>query len=150
MDNLFVKALLNGDNKPPEGYILFDSTDHVRFQNGIDVSGHNLGCNRRLSIEKNISGAEGYTVTLFNLDGNHPVWQNNIQMAPKQMKIVSVNNCIVEMRGYGHDKNALNLGAPLSVASFGNYGVALMIKNGVIICAQLNMFDKDVSIVYLQ
>lgn len=150
MDKLFIQALLDGNNNPPEGNIIFDSTDHVRFQNGIDVSGHNLGCNRRLSIEKNISGAEGYTVTLFNLDGNHPVWQNNIQMAPKQMKIVNVNNCIVEMRGYGYDEKALKLGAPSAVASFANYGVALMIKNGVIIRAQLNMFDRDVNIVYLQ
>jgi hypothetical protein len=30
----------------------------------------------------------GVSVTMYNLDGNHPVWQNNVQMAPKQMKVM--------------------------------------------------------------
>jgi hypothetical protein len=63
----FLKALLSGSNNPPIGSVTFDSSDHVRFQNGRDVSGHNYGCNRRLVIEKNIQGGEGYTVTMYNL-----------------------------------------------------------------------------------
>lgn len=54
MDNKFIFYLLKGDNNPPQGAVVFDSSDHVRFQNGNDVSGHNYGCNRRLVIEKNI------------------------------------------------------------------------------------------------
>ena len=40
--------------------------------------------------QKNIQGEEGYTVTMYNLDGVHPLWKNNVQMAPKRMKIVNV------------------------------------------------------------
>lgn len=150
MSNSFVRYLLEGNNYPSNGQVVFDSSDHIRFQNGQNVSGHNYGCNRRLVIEKNIQGDEGYTVTMYNLDGIHPLWQNNVQMAPKQMKIVNVNNNIVELRGYGYDENALAIGAPLQVASFENYGVILMIEKDVIVRAQLNMFDRNICIVYLK
>ena len=136
----FIKYLLEGNNQPSDGQVVFDSSDHVRFQNGQNVSGHNYGCNRRLVIEKNIQGGKGYTISMYNMDGMHPLWQNNIQMAPKRMKIV----------GYGYDENALALGAPLETSSFENYGVVLMIEDGKIVRAQLNMFDRNVSIVYLQ
>lgn len=145
-----MKFLLEGNNYPSSGQIVFDSSDHIRFQNGQSVSGHNFGCNRRLVIEKNIHGDKGYTVTLYNLDGIHPLWQNNVQMAPKQMKIVNVDGNIVELRGYGYDENALVLGAPLQDASFENYGIVIMIEDTTIVRAQLNMYDRNISIVYLK
>jgi hypothetical protein len=148
--NTIIQSLLDENNYPVNGSVNFDSSDHVRFQNGHDVSGHNYGCNRRFVIEKNIQGDEGYTVTMYNLDGNHPLWQNNIQMAPKRMKVVNVEDNIVELRGYGYDENALSMGAPLQAASFENYGVMLMIDSGEIIRVQLNMFDRNISIVYLR
>ena len=146
----FIKYLLEGNNQPSDGQVVFDSSDHIRFQNGNNVTGHNYGCNRRFVIERNIQGHEGYTVTLYNLDGVHPLWQNNIQMAPKRMKIMNVNANIVELRGYGYDENALAMGAPLEIASFENYGVMLLVEDGEIVRAQLNMFDRNVSIVYLK
>ena len=146
----FLSSIIKGDNNPPCGKIVFDSSDHVRFQNGRDVSGHNYNCHRRITIEKNIEGAEGYTVTMYNMDGMHPLWQNNVQMAPKRRKIVNVDRNIVELRGYGYDENALAMGAPLEAASFENYGIAIMIENDAIVRAQLNMYDRNVSIVYLK
>ena len=146
----FLSSIIKGDNNPPNGKIVFDSSDHVRFQNGQDVSGHNYNCHRRITIEKNIEGAEGYTVTMYNMDGMHPLWQNNVQMAPKRMRIVNVDRNIVELRGYGYDENALAMGAPLEAASFENYGIAIMIENDAIVRAQLNMYDRNVSIVYLK
>ena len=146
----FIQYLITGNNNPSIGSVSFDSSDHIRFQNGKDVSGHNFGCNRRFVIEKNIGGGEGYTVTLYNLDGLHPLWKDNIQMAPKRMRIVSSNENIVELRGYGYDENALALGAPLEDASFASYGVALLIEDGAIKRLQLNMYDRDISIVYMK
>ena len=60
MSNSFVRYLLEGNNYPSNGQVVFDSSDHIRFQNGQDISGHNYGCNRRLVIKKNIQGEEGY------------------------------------------------------------------------------------------
>lgn len=136
-----IKDLLDGNNFPSEGSIYFDSSDHIRFQNGQNISGHNLGCNRRIVVEKNIHGEEGYTVTMYNLDGVHPLWQNNVQMAPKRMRIVNVDSNIVQLRGYGFD---------MMGASFADYGVSLLIENDVISRAQLDMFDRNISIVYLK
>lgn len=100
-------------------------------------------------IEKNIQSDEGYTVSIYNMDGLHPLWQNNVQMAPKRMRIIGINKNIVELRGYGYDENALAMGAPLEAASFENYGIVLMIENDEIVRIQLNMFDRNISIVYL-
>ena len=145
-----IDTLLKGNNNPPDGLsITFDSSDHVRFQNGMDVSGHNYGANRRIVIEKNIQGNEGYTVTIYNMDGLHPLWQDNVQMAPKRMRIISVNDNIVELRGYGFDERAVAMGAPLEAASFADYGIMLLIEENEVKRIQLNMFDRNVSIVYL-
>lgn len=137
----FLNSLVAGSNNPPEGMVVFDSSDHIRFQNGQNVSGHNHGCNRRLVIQKNIEGEEGYTVTMYNLDGIHPLWKNNVQMAPKKMHIVNVENNIIQLRGYGLDRMG---------ASFADYGVSLLIENDVIYRAQLDMYDRNISIVYLK
>ena len=150
MEKDFINYIIEGNNYPPDGYVSFDTSDHIRFQNGKDVSGHYNGRIRRFVIEKNILGGEGYTVTVYNLDGLHPIWKNNIQMAPKRMRIVSSNENIVEFRGYGYDENALALGAPLADASFDSYGIVLLIENAEIRRIQLNMYDRNISIVYLK
>lgn len=146
----FLSSIIKGDNNPPDGNIVFDSSDHIRFQNGQNVSGHNYNCHRRIVIEKNIECREGYTVTMYNMDGLHPFWQNNIQMSPKRMKIVNMQGNIIEFRGFGYDENALAIGAPLEAASFANYGIVIMIEDSSIVRAQLNMFDRHVSIIYLK
>jgi hypothetical protein len=77
--------------------IVFKSSDHLRYENGIHVSGPHGGTGRVVKVEPNIYGYEGYDikvgdgyiVTVFNLDGNHPIWQNNVQMSPKPMRIIS-------------------------------------------------------------
>ena len=139
--NNIIESLLSQNNFPPEGSVSFDSSDHVRFQNGQNVSGHNLGAHRRFVIKKNIEGGEGYTITMYNLDGIHPLWQNNIQMAPKRMRIITIDDSVVRLRGYGYDA----LGSP-----FSDYGVSLLIENEKISRIQLDMFDRKISIVYLQ
>ncbi len=138
--NDIIESLLAGDNNPTDGTVIFTSSDHIRFKNGQDVSGHNYGANRKIVIEKNIEGGEGYTVTMYNLDAVHPFWQNNIQMAPKRMRIVNVQDNVIELRGYGYD----SLGG-----DFSDYGIVLLIKQNNISRIQLNMYDRNISIVYL-
>lgn len=36
----FIKNLIEGNNFPPKGSVTFTSSDHVRFQNNQDISGH--------------------------------------------------------------------------------------------------------------
>lgn len=77
---------------------------------------------------------------MYNLDGVHPLWQNNVQMSPKRMRIINVNENIVQLRGYGYD----------SMGTFADYGVALLLENDEIVRAQLNVYDRNISIVYLK
>lgn len=119
----------------------FVSNDHIRYQNEQDVSGHNYDCWRDIHVQNNIGGGQGYTVTIYNLDGNHPVWGNDIQMAPKQMKIVEQNNTTIKLRGFGRD--------PMG-NSFADYGLTFFITKNEVEKVSLHMFDRNIEIVYLK
>ena len=153
-NNLSSKAQTNNISKSSTDKINFDfsdfkfiSDDHIRYQNGqvaisstTDSEGHNKGANRGIKIETNINGGGGYTVTIFNLVGNHPFWCDNIQMAPKQMKIVEHNNSYIKMRGFGLD---------LMGNSFSDYGITLHLNSDDIDKITLHMYNRNVEIVYL-
>jgi len=135
-DNLFKKK-----ETPKKMNFVFKSPDHIRFENGKHVSGPHGGAGRAVKVEPNISGGEGYTVTLYNLDGNHPVWQNNVQMAPKQMKVIQQAGDKIILRGYGHDAMG---------SSFADYGLTIYFKNGEVEKCILHMHDRNVDIEYLK
>ncbi|MDE5809027.1 MAG: hypothetical protein K2H59_01940, partial [Muribaculaceae bacterium] len=139
MINTIFASLLSGDNNPSDGRLEFESADHIRFQNGIDVSGHNYNCHRKIVIEKNIYENEGYTVTIYNMDGVHPLWGNNIQMSPKQMKIVQNTDNKIVLKGFGTDR----MGSP-----FSDYGISIEYTGSNINNIKLDMFDRNVSILY--
>lgn len=132
---------------------LFKSSDHLRYENGKHVSGPHGGARRAVKVEPNINGGEGYTVTVYNLDGNHPVWQNNVQMAPKQMKLVDIERPFqsnlmrmvqgdkktIILRGYGHDAMG---------ATFADYGLTINMKDAEVEKCTLHMYDRGVDIEY--
>ena len=124
---------------------LFKSTDHLRYENGRHVSGPHAGLtNRAVKVEpKTILGLInlGYIVTIYNLDGNHPMWQNNIQMAPKQMKIIEQTNDKVVLRGFGKDSNGM---------PFEAYGMTVYFKNSEVHKCILHMFIKKVDLEYIR
>lgn len=119
----------------------FTSSDHLRYENGKHVAGPHGGAKRLLKVEPNISGNEGYTVTLFNLDGIHPLWKNNVQMAPKQMKVIREEPGKIVLRGYGRDSMGGN---------FEDYGITVMIENSEVVKCVLHMIDRGVDIEYLK
>ena len=116
---------------------VFKSSDHLRYENGRHVSGPHGGAGRAVKVEPSINGSEGVTVTLYNLDGDHPIWQNNVQMAPKQMKIIQQDENKIVLRGYGHD--------PMG-SSFADYGLTIKLKNGHLDNCILHMHDRGVDI----
>jgi len=121
--------------------VMFLSSDHLRYENGIHVSGPHGGAKRGVKIEPNNGNQGNYLVTLYIMDGVHPVWGNNIQMAPKQMKVIEqVSNKIV-LRGYGLDMT----GAP-----FADYGMTVFLNNGEVNKCILHMHDRNVDIHYLK
>lgn len=119
----------------------FLSNSHIRYQNSNQVGGNNIGAWRGIRIQDNISNGTNYTVTIYNMDGNHPVWGNNIQMAPKQMKVIENDSSKIKLRGYGQDKTG---------NSFADYGVTLHLKDNTIQRVSLHMFDRGVEISYFK
>lgn len=120
---------------------VFKSYDHLRYEFGRHVSGPHGGANRAIKVEPNINGGDGYTVTLYNLDGNHPIWQNNIQMAPKQMKITEQSTNKIVLRGFGED---------MMGGAFSDYGLTIHYVNDLIEKCVLHMHDRNIDIEYLK
>lgn len=118
---------------------VFKSSDHIRRQNGKTVSGPHGGAPRAIKVEPNINGGEGYTVSMFNLEGPHPLWQNNVQMAPKQMRIAHTDSESIVLRGFGRDAMG---------ASFADYGLIIHLNDGQIEGCTLNMLDRGIDISY--
>ncbi len=116
---------------------IFKSSDHLRYQNGKHVSGPHGGAPRAIKVEGNISGNDGYTVTMFNIDGG----QTAVQMAPKQMKLIESDNQKTILKGFGSDTMG---------SSFSDYGLTIFHNNGSIEKCILHMYDRGVDIEYLQ
>jgi tetratricopeptide (TPR) repeat protein len=121
--------------KNPDLNFVFNSLDHLRYENSIHVSGPHGGAPRAVKVEPNITGREGYSVTMYNTDG-----QYTVQMAPKQMKIVSQDNNKVILKGYGVDSMG---------SSFADYGLTILYTNKEVTKCILHMYDRKVDIHYL-
>jgi uncharacterized tellurite resistance protein B-like protein len=141
---------LGGENEETTEFdvsdIYFESSDHLRYENGEHKSGPHGGAKRAIKVEPNIEGKSGYSVTTYNLDGVHPVWGNNVQMAPKQMKIISSDQHKTTLRGYGADPRAMGDQA----GEYSNYGISIFHPNNEIEKIILHMHDRNVDIEYLQ
>ncbi len=126
-----------------ENGFLFESSDHIRYQGGQHVSGPHGGARRALEIERAQSTEaepEIYRVTLYNLDGTHPVWRDNIQMAPKRMAVIEEDENRIVLRGYGNDAH----GFP-----FSDYGLTIHLNEAGIEKCVLHLLDRGVDIEYL-
>lgn len=145
----FISDLISGSNNPCIGAVEFKSSDHIRYEHGVDVSGHNYNCHRTIKIEKNIRGREGYSVTVYNDDGVHPLWGNNIQISTKPMKVISKKNGEIELRGYGYDETGLALGAG-DAASFANYGLSIKHNGQKIVSCTMHLIERGVDLVYYE
>lgn len=126
----FFKPQKNGELN-----FVFNSPDHLRYENGLHVSGPHVSAPRAIKVEPNITGREGYTVTMYNTDG-----QYTVQMAPKQMKIVSQDNNKVILKGYGVDSMG---------NSFVDYGLTVLYINGKVSKCIIHMYDRNIEIEYL-
>ena len=122
-------------------HMTFFSSHHKRYESGVDKYGLQEGAHRGIEILRHESINDAYKVTMYNMDGNHPVWRTNIQMHPKRMKIIFQNDSKIELRGFGND----SIGTP-----FSGYGITLHLVNNDIDRVILHMFDRNVDIEYFK
>lgn len=55
---------------------------------------------KAIKIEPHINGKEGYSVTIFKLNGFLPFWGNKAEMAPLQMNVVAPDKNRTSLKGY--------------------------------------------------
>jgi hypothetical protein len=115
----------------------FLSDNHTRFENGRPTNANNKGAWRGIRITS--TDNRTFYVTMYNMNGNHPVWGNNIQMAEKQMKLIEESNGKIVLRGFGNDSMG---------GSFADYGLTLHIANNSVFKIALHMHDRLIDIVY--
>ena len=127
----------------------FKSSDHIRYQNGIPVSGPHGGAKRAIVVEPNIDGGDGVSVTTYNLDGIHPIWRNNVQMGTKPMKVITDDGSTVVLRGFGYANNPI-YGGPMYEAPYSDYGLTIKHNNNEVIECILHLHDRGVDIKYLK
>ncbi|MBK9960772.1 MAG: hypothetical protein IPP06_05410 [Saprospiraceae bacterium] len=133
---------------------ILNSPIQLRYENGRHVSGPQGSAGRAVKVEPNISGCEGYNiiggegyiVTIFNLDGNHPIFHNNVQVTPKPMKIVSQSKDKIVLRGY-----RVKAMTPIGWIDFNgsDYGLSIFLKENEIIKCIFHLHDRNVDIEYL-
>lgn len=115
----------------------FLSDDHTRIENGQPIKGDNKGAWRGIRVKSNDNSV--FYVTIYNMNGNHPVWGDNIQMAEKQMKMLNESKNKIILRGFGIDAMG---------SSFADYGLTLHKTNGEVGKVSLHMHDRNIEIVY--
>ena len=134
---------------------VFKSPKHLRYENRKLVSSSNSSTARAIKVEPNINGCEGYNirsgdgfiVTVYNLDHNHPVWNSNVQMTPKPMRIVVQTSEKIVLRGY-----QVKAISPFGWIDFNgaDYGLSIHLKNGQIDNCVLHMHDRNIDIEYVK
>jgi tetratricopeptide (TPR) repeat protein len=115
----------------------FLSDDHTRVQNGQPINANNKGAWRGIRVKTPDNNI--FYVTMYNMNENHPVWGDNIQMAEKKMKLVEQTNDKIILRGFGTD--------PMG-ASYADYGLTLHKSNGNVNKITLHMHDRNITITY--
>ncbi len=132
--------------------IQFKSSKHIR----IEASGEERPAvaNRLIEIRPNTTGCDGYNlsrgdgyiVTLYNLDGMHPIWRNNIQMSPKPMRIIHQDTRKIELRGYPVEART-----PFGWINFSgqDYGMTVFLDRNHIEKCVLHMHDRNINIEFL-
>ena len=115
----------------------FLSDDHTRIEKGRPTTANNKGAWRGIRVKT--SDNQTFFVTMYNMNENHPVWGDNIQMAEKRMKVIEENNEKTILRGFGSDAMG---------ASFADYGLTLHKSNNIVNKVTLHMHDRSIDIVY--
>lgn len=132
--------LKSGDKKRPSidlTDLKFLSDDHTRIENGRPTSANNKGAWRGIRVKT--SDNTTFFVTMYNMNENHPVWGDNIQMAEKRMKLIDENSEKIILRGFGNDAIGV---------SFADYGLTLHKANNNVFKVTLHMHDRNIDIVY--
>lgn len=121
---------------------IFYSGHHYRFEQGTEVGGG--AAKRAIRIQDNISGNEGYSVTIYDTEEDDSLKEDRVSMSTKPMKVVASSPTETEMRGWGVYRVPL---AGIQIP-FSNYGLTIRHPYGQVEEIVLHMFDRNIDIIY--
>ena len=121
---------------------IFYSGHHYRFEQGTEVGGG--AAKRAIRIQDNISGNEGYSVTIYDTEEDDSLKEDRVSMSTKPMKVVASSPTETEMRGWGVYSVPL---AGIQIP-FSNYGLTIRHPYGQVEEIVLHMFDRNIDIIY--
>ncbi len=124
--------------------IYFKSSRHTRFNPGDNSGILYENCNRAVEIKPDTDFENSYFVTIYNLDSVHPQWGDNIQVAPKRMKVIESSDKHFTLCGYGDDP--MLAGRPQQIQSY--YGIRVILNGNNITCISLYYHDRNVRLDY--
>lgn len=126
---------------------VFKSNSHQRYENGNPVMGLQH-CIRTVCVEKNTHGCSGYKlapgvgyiVKIYNDDLGKP------NMSDKPMKIVSIEEDKVELRGF-----VIEAQSPFGwqEVDYSVYGFTIYYCEGKVLKCVLHMYDRNIYLEYL-
>jgi hypothetical protein len=132
---------------------IIQSSDDLRYEHGIHVSGPHGGARRAIVVEPNTSGVDGFDlvpgdgviVSIYNLDGPNSFWKDNLQMAHKPLRIVGRKESRIELRGF-----LVQARSTFGWVDFegADYGLTIELDGDQVEQCTLHMFDRHVDIVY--
>jgi hypothetical protein len=117
----------------------FLSDDHIRIENGQPTSANNKGTWRGINV-KTLDNSIFY-VTIYNMNENHPIWGENIQLAEKKMALMTEQNDKIILCGFNTD---------LTGVTIADYGLTLFKSNCFVNKVTLHIYDRNIHIEYLE
>lgn len=119
---------------------VFKSYNHLRYVHYKQISSLYCCVGSNIKVYSNISREQDVTLKMYNLNGNHPVLQNNFKNTPKHIKVIMQTNDKVVLHGYCHDT---------MVALLADFSFTIKLKKGELENHIFNMHDKRLEIEYL-
>lgn len=156
MDIMDTMPNISCEEQSPEPYLnfVFNSREHTRYENGVQVIGDQGKVKRVVRVEPNvegcngynIKGGDGYIVTIYSEGGAGSLFGGNVQMSPKPMRIISHSNDKIILRGYPTEAMS-----PFGWVDFPgqDYGLTIYVREARVCKCILHMHDRNVDIEYI-
>lgn len=117
----------------------FLSDDHIRIENGQPTSANNKGAWRGIRVKTSDNNI--FYVTIYNMNENHPIWGDNIQMAEKKMSLMTEQSDKIILCSFNTDATGVTIA---------DYSLTLYKSNGTVNKVKLHMHDRNTDIEYLK
>lgn len=125
--------------------VYFKSSRHIQHHKEKKLSEENKE-KRAIKIEPHIEGKKGFTITTFRLDGFLPFWGNKVELTPKHMDIIELNNGRSILKGFAAPP--ADTSDPADVHS--NYGLSIYHPDNEIEKIVLHKHHENIDIEYLK